>query len=336
MDAHPIEDLSPADLKDALQQLQLMDEEIIRNGFEPQPAGPHWYSRHYQRAYDPDLYPEGSLPSSSAPENGPHQQGAEISHTKRNWIILALSVTFLLVVGVLASGGQSGENDTSNTPAKPPTTANTEGIGEQITWSADATNFRGRARGEKLTFQCPPSGSPSSLYGTDIYTDDSSICYAAVHAGAITSTEGGKVTITLREGRTGYIGSARNGAVSQDWKDHWNWSFEVQTNNPKPQSNIPVISWPQTASDYSDQIGKRFTFKCPGAGEAASVWGTNKYTDDSSICTAGVHAGKISFKEGGTVTIVITAGDSVFQGTSRNGVTSSGWSQWPRSFEFTG
>ncbi|MFF2792375.1 tetratricopeptide repeat protein [Streptomyces sp. NPDC058049] len=54
MDNHSVEHLSPSDLRDALKQLRLMDEEIIRNGFEPQPSGPYWYSRRYRRPYDPD------------------------------------------------------------------------------------------------------------------------------------------------------------------------------------------------------------------------------------------------------------------------------------------
>ncbi|WP_374778278.1 LCCL domain-containing protein [Streptomyces sp. NBC_01310] len=336
MDAHPVEDLSPGDLKDARQQLQLMDEEIIRHGFEPQPSGPHWYSRHYQRPYDPDRYQMESAATFGVLEEGERPHRTEGSHPKRKWLAFALFAVLLLLGGVLLFGSQSGENDTSSTPVKPPDATNPKGIGERISWSTDASDFRQRPRGQKLTFQCPPSGTPNTVYGTDVYTDDSSICYAAVHAGSITLAEGGKATITLREGRAGYIGSTRNGVASQDWTGHWNWGFEIQTKNPKPQSNVAAISWSQAASDYSDQVGKRFTFKCPAGGEAASVWGTGTYTDDSSICTAGVHAGKISFEEGGTVTIVIADGASAFRGTSQNGVTSSDWSQWPRSFHFAG
>ncbi|WP_369369024.1 tetratricopeptide repeat protein [Streptomyces sp. CG4] len=54
MDAHPIDDLSPHDLKNALRLLNEMDAEIINQGFEPLPKGPYWYSRHYRRPYEPE------------------------------------------------------------------------------------------------------------------------------------------------------------------------------------------------------------------------------------------------------------------------------------------
>ncbi|WP_346729629.1 LCCL domain-containing protein [Corallococcus exiguus] len=38
------------------------------------------------------------------------------------------------------------------------------------------------------------------MWGTDLYTDDSSVCVAAVHAGAIT-TAGGTVVVTISRGR---------------------------------------------------------------------------------------------------------------------------------------
>ncbi|MGW8359007.1 LCCL domain-containing protein, partial [Streptomyces wedmorensis] len=204
--------------------------------------------------------------------------------------------------------------------------------GQRTNWSTDAKEFRERPRGQKLTFTCPPAGAAGTVYGTDIYTDDSSICTAAAHAGAITIADGGKVTIILRGGQAVYAGSTQNGVTSSDWNGPWGWSFEIENGKPRSQSNIPVIPWSQVANDYSGHAGKRFTFKCPPKGEAASVWGTGVYTDDSSICTAGVHAGKITLEEGGIVTIMITEGASAFHGSSRNGIDSSDWSEWPRGF----
>ena len=49
-------------------------------------------------------------------------------------------------------------------------------------------------------------------YGTDIYTDNSSVCAAAVHAGLITFNRGG--TIEIRLGQNSYQGSHRNRANS--------------------------------------------------------------------------------------------------------------------------
>jgi hypothetical protein len=55
-----------------------------------------------------------------------------------------------------------------------------------------------------------------AVWGTDTYTDDSGVCRAAVHAGAIPST-GGVVTVARAAGRPLYSGSRRNGIQSSDY-----------------------------------------------------------------------------------------------------------------------
>ena len=66
------------------------------------------------------------------------------------------------------------------------------------------------------------------------------------------------------------------------------------------------------------------------------MWGTDVYTDDSSICTAAVSAGLITFQAGGSVTIEIRQGQSSYAGSTRNGVTSKGYGSWNGSFVFVG
>ena len=70
-------------------------------------------------------------------------------------------------------------------------------------------------------FTCTCSGaaarsSDGAVWGTDVYTDDSDLCRAAVHAGAVGS-EGGTVTVVRSEGRPLYAGSSRNGVTSYDY-----------------------------------------------------------------------------------------------------------------------
>ncbi|QHW01270.1 hypothetical protein GJR95_11150 [Spirosoma endbachense] len=57
------------------------------------------------------------------------------------------------------------------------------------------------------------------------------------------------------------------------------------------------------------------------------------YTDDSSIYTAAVHAGLISYA-GGVVTVEIRPGQTSYNGNSRNGVNSKNYSGWSGSFVF--
>ncbi len=74
----------------------------------------------------------------------------------------------------------------------------------------------------------------------------------------------------------------------------------------------------------------------PPGGAFGTVWGSGTYTDDSSVCTAGVHAGVISQQGGGVVVIVISPGLSSYEGSTSNGVTSVGYGSWYGSFQVVG
>lgn len=122
--------------------------------------------------------------------------------------------------------------------ATPPTTAPTEAppTGAASTnppasvdgyagtsWAATAQSFADRI-GERLTYQCPPDGVNWFIYGTDVYTSDSSVCTAAAHMGLITLAEGGVVTIEMRPGQDSYVGSQRNGIGSAQY-GQWEASY---------------------------------------------------------------------------------------------------------------
>ena len=92
-----------------------------------------------------------------------------------------------------------------------------------------------------------------------------------------------------------------------------------------------TASWDTDASNHRGQIGRRFTYQCPAGGRAGSVWGTGVYSDDSSVCTAAVHAGAIGF-DGGRVVIEIRPGQSSYSASERNGVSSAEWGAWDGSF----
>ena len=70
-------------------------------------------------------------------------------------------------------------------------------------------------------FTCTCSGeaarsSSGAVWGTDVYTDSSDLCRAALHAGAI-GADGGPITVARSEGRPIYAGSSRNGVTSNDY-----------------------------------------------------------------------------------------------------------------------
>jgi len=100
------------------------------------------------------------------------------------------------------------------------------------------------------------------------------------------------------------------------------------------------ITWSTSPSKMKlrGRNGQRFSFSCPSREKEATgfaVWGTDIYTDDSYICGAAIHAGRIT-KQGGTVTIEIRAGQSSYTGTTRNGIRTRRYGPFGGSFVFAG
>jgi len=246
---------------------------------------------------------------------------------------------------------------------------------QEISWSTQANSLRGQ-NGLHVSYFCPAGGSYSGrIWGSGLYTDDSSICLAAVHAGRIQPETGGPVTIEIRPGAPSYQGSNRNGVSSSNYGS-WHGSFrfvsrgqqqhggghgyrqqqggyEQQQDGYGPPANVyrppqggqghgsynrpnhggKQISWSTQATSLRGQNGLRVNYICPpGGSHNGSLWGTNPYTDDSSICLAAVHTGVITPDVGGAVTIEIKPGAGSYHGSNRNGVSSSNYGSWHGSF----
>src|SRR5690242_3399867 len=93
---------------------------------------------------------------------------------------------------------------------RPPLRPNAAATAIDVQTSPLDLDLRGM-NGARYAFHCPP-GNPtaSHVVGSGPYTDNSSICAAAVHAGAIDAQAGGDVTIEIRPGETHYAASERN------------------------------------------------------------------------------------------------------------------------------
>ena len=59
-----------------------------------------------------------------------------------------------------------------------------------------------------------------SLWGTGIYTADSTLAAAAVHAGVLRLGERGVVKVTILPGQSSYVGSDRNGVTSSGFASY--------------------------------------------------------------------------------------------------------------------
>lgn len=58
------------------------------------------------------------------------------------------------------------------------------------------------------------------LYGTDVYTTDSTLAVAAVHAGVLKAGESGVVRVTILTGAPSYTASTRHGVTSSAWSSY--------------------------------------------------------------------------------------------------------------------
>lgn len=207
-------------------------------------------------------------------------------------------------------------------------------VATATTWEAKATSF-GSSAGKTFTLTCSPGGKAYSVWGSDIYTADSSVCTAAVHSGLITFEQGGTVTIEMRPARSIYGTSERNGVTTSAYGSYGS-SFVFRTPNiedliREADEQTPVM-WNTSAGMVSGDNGTTWKFKCPANGKEGTVWGTDVYTQDSSICNAAVHAGKFTLESGGSVTIELLPGESSYKGSVRNGIKTNDYGAYGRSF----
>ena len=77
---------------------------------------------------------------------------------------------------------------------------------------------------------------------------------------------------------------------------------------------------PGNMGNYRDKVGQSFDFTVKAA-PGGSVWGTDIYTDDSSLSAVVIHAGLLRDGQQGVIRVTVLAGQSSYQGSTRNGVT---------------
>ncbi len=226
-----------------------------------------------------------------------------------------IAMTFILCMGFLLI------------PFDSPSSAMQIGLGD---CPNNATSLRSTA--QAYTCRCSAMATASgSVWGTDEYSDDSRICRAALHAG-VTTRNGGTVTFEITPGRDGYEPTYRNGVQSARW-GRWSGSYRFLGGR---YSRDPSARAEQCPGNATGLRGGRDAYSCyclAANTRTGNVWGTMVYTDDSRICRAALHAGVIG-PDGGTVTIRPSAGRRSYDGSRRNGVTTSDYGRWQGSFRF--
>src|SRR5262249_34260727 len=201
------------------------------------------------------------------------------------------------------------------------------------------TGFRNQV-GKSFVFDVTGQVGAGTVWGTDIYTDDSALASVVVHAGVLKNGERGAVKVTVLPGEQSYQGSTRNGVTTNNY-NQWDGSYKVEPyrrgkrgggqGGGKGGGGAGAMADPGTLQNFRGQVGKTLLFEVTGAANGA-VWGTGVYTDDSSLATAAVHAGVLKAGEKGVVKVTIQAGQQAYQNSTQNGVTSGNWDDWGGSY----
>ena len=198
------------------------------------------------------------------------------------------------------------------------------------------SNYSALSPGQALRCTCLASQLKGSVWGSGRYTLDSSICRAARHAGVVGSS-GGPVAVYKSPGCAAFIGNIQNGITSRNWGPYsQSFGFRWPAASCAPTGAVAAKPCPTTMRAFSGMpIGQKLTCTCSPQQLAGSIWGSLRYTTDSSTCGAAVHAGAIP-ASGGNVTVRTTQGCKKFAGSTRNNMKSRAWGSYTRSFYFGG
>ncbi|MES2696294.1 MAG: LamG-like jellyroll fold domain-containing protein [Verrucomicrobiota bacterium] len=163
-----------------------------------------------------------------------------------------------------------------------------------------------RALGTFATAMLTVAGSDNGL---DLFTGD--LDEIRFYNRALTAAE----VTTLSTG--GSVGTATSGT---------NTAAAVAAN---------VIAAPVNLTGYRSRVGQSVELIVTGSSSGA-VWGTDVYTDDSTVARAAVHAGVVAVGETKTVTLTVLPGQASYIASTRNGVSTGSWGGWGGSYSFAG
>ena len=107
------------------------------------------------------------------------------------------------------------------------------------------------------------------------------------------------------------------------------WGLALTSPGPAIQASDTL-----QADTWLGKDGRVVTLLCPAKLELHTIYGTDIYAADSYVCSAAVHAGKITQTAGGLIAIKLMAGQTAYTGSTRNGVTSLSNGAYGGSFLF--
>jgi hypothetical protein len=214
-------------------------------------------------------------------------------------------------------------------PAKPPVASRNLYVFDDPNVLKGNGNFK---PGTVIYVQVTGRAAGAKLWGTDIYTSDSDLTGAVVHTGILSDGQTGIVKVTILPGQQSYVGSNRHNVVSLSFGS-WAMSYSLEPVTQSYDRVVRMILDPGSADHIPNvTTGNSYVVWVTGSADQRSVWGTDIYTSDSPFATAAVHAGILKVGESGPVIVHVLEGQSHYEGSTRNGVTTKSFGSYGRSY----
>lgn len=175
-----------------------------------------------------------------------------------------------------------------------------------------------------------------SVWGTNVYTDDSALSKAVVHTGVLTNGQTGTVRVIIAPAQKIYIGTDFNGIATASYGEYAG-SYAVSDLNgatpliPYPATKQNPLPNPGNLSAYNGRNGAALYFTVTGS-TSGSIWGSGIYTADSNLAVAAVHSGVLQAGQTGIVKVIIAAGQSSYQSATANGITTNSYGSYGASY----
>lgn len=193
------------------------------------------------------------------------------------------------------------------------------------------------AIGESRSCVCTTT-SGIGVGGTGRYVPGSSVCEAALHAGAL-KRPGDAVTFWRQPDCPRLWGSKANGVVSDNIASPtatFSFTAEPPPCPPPPSTAADLKPCPGLFSKELEAMPEGSSFDCTCAYDRyrkGALWGTRVYFLGSNVCDAAQHAGMVASK-GSTVTVFLGGECDRFWGSRSRGMVSDSRRKPGRSMAF--
>jgi hypothetical protein len=191
--------------------------------------------------------------------------------------------------------------------------------------------------GKFFRVHCPVCTTENAnVYGTGVYHPRSSICKASMHIGLIKPGQQSDLLVEITGPKNFFLGSQGIDKSSSTSIGKSEKSFVVK----QAQAHKKISCETTAAQDVfqAGNTGKKFVVDCPkdcSKSKNSLIFGSEIYSDNSSICLAAIHYGILTDK-GGEIEFMIEGEQSSFKSTKGFGITSKSKDSYIRSFRFFG